>query len=405
MGQLPDREVCVVTYAKIIRFVGGDPNSHTAYWDRKAGGLWEQVMLTKRDEYYDMLATEANIQICVNQATEEIEARPAGEYWGWGGRWALSPDKRIATCASQTLYLTESSAAVPPINPDLPIVQPLHLERRGNDFVDVQGRRIVLPGIDGFDDVYFRTQGRESELDGLMMESQAIGMRTRRIWCMGDAGENQVFSLYPQNIPNYFDQVRSLVAYENSFGIIPLFTCFVDAQRVMPDPAQRRTFWQRLNEALIGSGLYLISGGNQYPKNGFDPWADLTDPGHGVIWSRGSSTDDLQTAPKGAPASELHATRVGFDRALMDATASPPNMRSVSGSGMCWMTEEQPFGDANGYSEVQARQYGAGLAILWALAIHHNRQSQRGQRMTDETARTAVAMVKGMQYGMTDRLS
>jgi len=255
---------------------------------------------------------------------------------------------------------------------------------------------VVYPAIDGFDDVWFAVNNRSAELNALMRESQQLGFQVRRIWCMGDAGQNQVFSLYPQTTPRYMDIVRALVGYQNSFGIIPLLTAFVDAQVVMPNPGQRQAFWRDLNAGLVGSGVYLMSGGNQYPKNGFDPWTDLSDPGHGVIWSRGSSTDDLQTPPKGAPASELHATRNSFDRALMDSTASPPNMRA-NGAGMVWMTEGNPFGDANGYSAEQAWKLGRGYSIDWALAVFHNRQSQRGQLMTEETARAAAEWVRGMR--------
>ncbi len=271
----------------------------------------------------------------------------------------------------------------------------LHLEQRGNDFVNAQGKRIVFPGVDGFDDIYLRVNGKESQLDALTQQSQQLNFIVRRVFCMGDAGENQVFSLYPQNVPGYFDIVRGLVAYENGRGSIPLFNCFVDAQKVMPDQGQRQQFWRDLNDALLGSGMYLMSGGNEAPKNGFDPYADISDPGHGVIWSRGSGLEDSTIPPKGAPSSELHATRNSFDRALMDSTASPPFMRS-EGAGMVWMTEGNPFGDANGYNPQQAWELGRGYSILWALAVFHDRQSQRGLLMTDATASCAHEWVRGM---------
>jgi len=155
-------------------------------------------------------------------------------------------------------------------------------------------------------------------------------------------------------------------------------------------------------EALAGTQT-LLSAFNQWSKNksDFDPWA-LPDPGHGLIWSRGSDTDDSQTPPRGAPASELHATRNSFDRALMDSTASPPFMRKPEsqgggGSGMVWMTEGNPFGDGNGYSDHQAWMLGRGYSIDWALAVFHNRQSQRGLLMTPETARCGAAWVQGMR--------
>lgn len=71
-------------------------------------------------------------------------------------------------------------------------------------------------------------------------------------------------------------------------------------------------------------------------------------------------------------------------------------MRS-KGAGMVWMTEGNPFGDSNSYTDHQAWQLGRGYSIDWALAVFHNRQSQRGQLMTDETARCAAEWVRGMR--------
>lgn len=363
------------------------------YHDRDVVGPWEAVIVTSHEGSVDVRYPAANRQLCITP-DGRLESRPAGTFGAWE-QLTLSADRTTISRAGVTLTVDGDLGT--PTAPG----GPLHLEVRGHDFVDAQGQRIVYPAIDGFDDLWFRIQGREAELDALMVESHQVGMKVRRIWCMGDAGENQVFSLYPQHTTAYFDWLRSIVTYENGHGIIPLFTCFVDAQRVMPNQGDRQRFWMQCQEALSGIGAYLWSGGNQYPKNGFDPWADLADPGHGVIWSRGSSTDDLQTPPRGAPASELHATRNSFDRALMDSTASPPEMRKpANGSGMVWMTEGMPFGDAKGYSEQQARQLGCGYSILWALAVHHNRQSQRGQLMHDDTARTAAAWATGMTRGM-----
>ncbi len=337
---------------------------------------------------------EGWISVLFDEAQWQLAIEPDGRFTtrakgavGLYEKFRLAADRQSCARVGVTLEIVGTLA---------PPVSAIHLEQRGNDFVDAAGQRIVFCGIDGFDDLWFRTQGREAELDALLKESQALKAKVRRIWCMGDAGENQVFSLYPQNVSQYSDQLRSLVAYENGFGVIPLFTVFVDAQRVMPTQADRQRFWVQLCEALAGSGAYLLSGGNQYPKNGFDPWADLASPA-GVIWSRGSSTDDLQTAPRGAPASELHATRNAWPRALMDTTASPPFMRSDGGSTMVWMTEGNPFGDGGAYTAPQAWQLGRGYSIDWALAIYHNRQSQRGQLMQDATARTFEAFEQGMR--------
>lgn len=340
-----------------------------------------------------ILFDEAQVQACVPDPPNppNVETRPKGQVGPWE-KFKLAADRKSISRAGKVLEL---------VGYDVPQPAALHLEVRGADFVDASGKRIVFAGVDGFDDLWYRTSGRESELDALMAESRQLKAIVRRIWCMGDAGENQVFSMYPQNIPGYFDMLRGLVAYENGYGCIPLFTAFVDAQRVMP-PEQRVAFWNQLHDALYGSGLYMVSAWNQWSKNGGNKGVgprDLPNPGRGIVWSRGSDVDDTQTPCDGnggrAVASELHATRNSFERALMDATASPPNMRAVNGATMVWMTEGNPFGDGGAYTAEQAWKLGRGYSIEWALAVHHNRQSQRGQLMQDATARSFEQFERG----------
>lgn len=381
-----------MAYAKRIAYIGVEPKTTTVYANRPTGGAWEEVVLTKRDDYYDMLTVAARRQVCVNQETEQLESRAEGDYWGWGGRWELSADKRIARCSSQTLYLDVTGVVPPPVNPDLPIVQPLHLEQRGYDFVDAAGKRTVFAGCDAFMALRQYRDGGPDALAPFFAQANRLGFTVWRIWSQGSKKQNTVFDLSPTEA-GYYDSIRPFADLCNQHGIIPLLTAFVDNQDVQSPVSH----WTALGSRLQGS-LCLLSGFNQWSKNKstFDPWA-LPSPGAGLIWSRGSDVDDLQTPPKGAPASELHATRNSFDRALMDATASPPNMRSVGGSGMVWMTEGNPFGDGNGYSETQAWQLGRGYSILWALAVFHDRQSQRGLLMNDDTARCGAAWAKGMK--------
>lgn len=388
-----------MAYAKRIAYIGVEPGTRTVYANRASGGLWEAVQLTKRDEFWDMLALEAQVQICVNQGTEQLEGRKVGDYWDWGGRWALSADGRTATCSSQTLYLDVTGTG--PINPGLPIPQPLHLEQRGYDFVDAQGQRIVFPGCDAFMALRQFKDGGSNALQPFFEQSMRLGFKVWRVWSQGSKAQNQVLDLSPKE-SGYYETVPAFIDCCNKIGgIIPLITAWVDNQDLGTDIDH----FGRLVSAGSGGGrMALWSAFNQWTKNQkrdanghyiFTPW-DVPTPSGGVIWSRGSDTDDVQTAPKGAPASELHATRNSFDRALMDATASPPNMRSVSGGGMVWMTEGNPFGDGDGYTEKQAWQLGRCYSGGdWALAVFHDRQSQRGLLMHDDTARCGAAWVKG----------
>ena len=264
----------------------------------------------------------------------------------------------------------------------------------GNDFVDATGKRTVLCGCDAFDDYLFWLSGRADKVGPFLEESQKIKAVVRRVFLMGDAVENTVFTIHPLEIASFYEQLVPFVRFENAHGCIPLLTVNADAQRAMPDAGDRLHNWQRIAWTLRGSGLaYLLSAGNEHNKNGYDPYADVDDPG--VIWSRGSSLEDQQTPPRGATASELHATRISWDRTLEDAVASPHNMRAVSGSGMCWMTEGIPV--TQDTDPQLLWKYGRALSVEWALAIFHDRQGQRGLLRTEAILESAIAFGEGMK--------
>lgn len=363
---------------------GIDPNDpqHRIYTNRDVVGPWEDVTVKAHERWSDILFDAAKRQLCVNQQTGQLESRPAGEIGGWGGQWDVVRDNNawVAKCANWTLAL-EGYAPV----------QKIHLEQRGNDFVDAAGNRVVIPACDMFLALRQWRDGGPDALAPFIAESHRLGFLAWRIWSQGSKAQNTVFDLSPREA-GYYDSVRPFAAHLNANGLIPLLTGYVDNQDVKSPLGH----WVELGARLQGTQT-LLSGFNQWSKNksDFDPWA-LPTPAAGLIWSRGSDVEDIITDPRGAPASELHATRNSFDRALMDSTASPPFMRA-KGAGMVWMTEGQPFGDGNGYSEAQAWQLGRGYSILWSLAVFHNRFSQRMLLMDDATARCAAAWVRGMR--------
>jgi hypothetical protein len=364
------------------RVIGVDPSdpSHVVYTNRDAVGAWEDVAVTRHaDGWVDVRFLAANRQLTITPAGQ-LESRPAGAIGEWE-QFTVSADGTTITRVGVTLPI--DGVITPPASA-------LHLEVRGRDFVDAHGQRVSYPGCDAF--LAFRQyrDGGAAALEPFLAESAAIGFTVWRVFMQGSQAQNQVMNLSPKEA-GYYDDVRPFADLLNAHGIIPLATAYVDNQ----DVRSGLDHWVQLGQRLRGSSS-LLSGFNQWSKNksDFDPWA-LPDPG-GVIWSRGSDVDDTVTDPRGAPASELHATRTSFDRALMDATASPPFMRS-KGAGMVWMTEGNPFGDGNGYTDEQAWQLGRGYSILWALAVFHNRQSQRGEPMHEDTARCGAAWVKGMR--------
>lgn len=363
-------------------YAGIDPGTGDAYANRTSAGPWEAATITPQKQWSDIQFN--GLQFCVNEETKQLESRPKGDIWGWGGQWQIWQQPSagwLASCDAWTFTLEGYAVATP-----------IHLEQRGNDFVDATGNRIVLPGIDAFPALRFWRDGGPDALKALIDESVRLGFKVWRIWSQGSKKQNNFLDLSPTEA-GYYDSISPFTDHLNKNGLIPLLTAYVDNQ----DVKSPVTHWTDLTSRGKGKQA-LWSGFNQWSKNksDFDPWA-LPAPYSGAIWSRGSDTDDVMTAPKGAAASELHATRISFERALMDATASPPTMRKPeNGSGMVWMTEGNPFGDSKGYSENQAWKLGRGYSIEWALAVFHNRQSQFGQLMNADTSRCAAQWVKGL---------
>lgn len=364
---------------------GIDPNDpqHRIYTNRDVVGPWEDVTIAAHERWSDILFDAAKRQLCVNQQTGQLESRPAGEIGGWGGQWDIVRDNNawVAKCANWTLALEGYRPAVK-----------IHLEQRGNDFVDAAGNRVVFPATDQFFAFRQFLDGGPAALQPAIDESNRLGFTAWRMWSRASKKQNTIADLNPAEA-GYYDHVRPCTDFLNANGIVPLWTGYVDNQD-FPSPMAH---WTLLGERLVGSAA-LLSLANQWQKNigGLNVNA-FGAPGAGLIWSRGSSVNlDEQTPPRGAPASELHPTHVSCDRALMDSTASPINMRQVGGSTLVWMTEGHPFGDADAYSERQAWQLGRGYSIDWGLAVFHNRQGQRMQLMNDDTARCAAAWAKGM---------
>lgn len=277
------------------------------------------------------------------------------------------------------------------IEPDAP-PEPPHQSRPylqivGNDFVAIAGERQVLSGCDGFTDLRRFRDGGEAALLPFLHESNDLEFTVRRVWSQGSKRQNTVMDLSPTE-PGYYDSIRPFVDTLNAHGIIPLLTCYVDNQ----DVQSPLSHWTNLADRVRGSSC-LLSGFNQWSKNKstFGP-DDLADLGHEFAWSRGSDVDDTKTPPHGAPASELHSTRISFDRSLMDSVASPINMRQ-NGSTMVWMTEGIPVEQST--DPFVMWQLARCYATCWALAVFHHHTPQ-GQLMSGGIRRCAEAWRQGM---------
>lgn len=367
------------------KVIGVEPaHPSVVYADRAQVGAWEEVKLIAHPEDLFEIRFIASNRTLSLTPWGTLETRDPGTFGEWE-RFKVNQ----TTGALFRLPILPSFA----IEGWTPAPSLIHLEARGNDFVDVKGDRTVLPGVDMFPAFRFYRDNGPDALAPFFEESSRLGFKVWRMWSQGSKRQNTFLDLSPKE-SGYYDDVRPCTDLINSKGIIPLWTGFVDNQDVLSPISH----WSALGERLVGSSS-LLSGFNQWTKNksDFDPWA-LPSPGPGLIWSRGSAGDlDSQVPPRGATFSELHATRNSFERALMDATASPINMRQVSGSSLVAMTEGNPFGDGNAYSEHQAWMLGRAYSIDWGLAVFHNRQSQFGRLMNEDTSKAGAAWVKGME--------
>lgn len=276
---------------------------------------------------------------------------------------------------------------LPPLQPDLTV---LHVE--GLDFVDDQGKKFVLKGCDQF--MAYRMFLDGTDLSPLLLESEALGFNYWRVFMMGSKAQNGLLQL-THNDQGYWTGLRPFADFLNANGIGLLATVFVDAQDVCPDPHVQLSVWLDMGVQLEGTNT-LMSGGNEWRKNGFNPGNLTPLP---LLWSRGS---DLGDNPPFAPAGsfmEFHPRR-DLPAALMDTVASPvfiygnvakvpliidePPRMGLDGSGpdyadphVCWKF---------------ARHY----STECAGAVFHSRPGQQGRVMDPLTRSCAQSWLSGL---------
>lgn len=363
------------------KYLGIEPGTLTVYANRDALGSWEAAEVTTHPTFVDVRFVAANRQLTITPG-KALESRPAGAIGEWEELF-LSTDQNVISRAGVSLEVVGEIA---------PPVAAVHLEQRGNDFVDAQGHRVVYPGCDGFLDYRIWLDQGQSGLDPFLKESHDLGFVVRRVFLQGDASQNGVLTLWPAREPNWRPQLRPFVTYCNAHGVIPLLTFCVDNQVVKSDLV---ALWTAAHAELQGLA-YLASWGNELDKNGGDP-NQCPHPGPGVFWSRGSKTQDTFYPPNGATAAEFHPVRnIEEGRTQMDAVASVFYMQA-HGCGMLWLDESYPFD--NPTPPHYAYDLGRLYATYWAVAVFHNRQGQRGQLLGPGTRACAEAWVKGMTLG------
>jgi len=282
------------------------------------------------------------------------------------------------------------------IAPPVPDLQPLRIS--GRDFVTESGARRVLKGCDAFMAYRLFLDGGAAALVPFVEESRSLAFDLWRVFLMGSKRQNQVMDLAPSEA-GYYDRLRPFVATLNANGLTLLATVFVDAQDVMPNVSARQAHWREMASQLRGT-VTLLSAGNEWRKNGFDP-GEMSDPG--MIWSRGSdlSVGDNEHAPYRPYGSfaEYHPRR-DLWASLMDTVASPVFIYETNGLQAPLIIDEPPKMGTNGSGGFEqpamARRYAQHLSAECAGAVFHNYFNQRGLLMDGHTRMVAEAWQAGM---------
>lgn len=148
----------------------------------------------------------------------------------------------------------------------------------------VNGKRWTWAMMTGFCDYALWLAGRKDDLHAVWQQAKDLGANGRRV--LGQM--HFITRLYPQDHPNYYAELQPFAADAATFGLRLHFDVFADNQEIHLGEAH----WQQVRAQLEPVESVLIGAGNEWPKNGFDPFA-LSQPM--VIASQGSHLGD--TAP------------------------------------------------------------------------------------------------------------
>ena len=271
-----------------------------------------------------------------------------------------------------------------------PKVVPLpQLEVRGKDFF-LNGERTVLRGVDQFVAVRQLLDG--VDLTPLIEESKSLNVNCWRVFGMASSKQNGYYDLRPSE-PAYYEAVSKLAHLLADSGIYLLLVAYADNQ----DIKAGLDHWLRLGEVCGQVPTTLLSGGNEFSKNGFDPGGLTPLP---IVWSRGSNIGDQKPPTvNGACFAEFHPRR-DFPKSLDDAVASATFL-AAAGYNCPLVIDEPPRMGTDGSGAVYADpficwQFGRIYSASTAGAVFHSRRGQRGEVMDPLTLSCAEAFLKGL---------
>jgi hypothetical protein len=300
--------------------------------------------------------------------------------WCEAGATGEQIQQRLHDEPEAVAYRTKPVPLPTPILPDL--------TTSGIDFM-ANGQRVVLKGTDQFLALRMMLDGQD--LTPLIQESQELGFDMWRVFATGSRAQNGSLELRPTE-GGYYEAMGQLGATLHSAGIRLLLCAHVDNQDVKA-PADH---WGRCADALRPFGA-LLSGGNEWSKNGFDP-AALSVPSD-ILWSRGSDVEDRLPVAGVGSFMEFHPRRL-WPTIMLDSVASPVEIYKHRPLVPLVIDEPARMGSEGSGAEYAdprncwrfARHY----ATEAAGAVFHSRAGQRGQVMDPQTRACAEAWQKGM---------
>lgn len=271
------------------------------------------------------------------------------------------------------------------------------LDIDGPWFIDKASRqRAFLLGTDQF--VAYERFRAGADLSALYRESQDLGFWIWRVFTMA------TWTVHPDE--DDLSQIGPFVDELNAHGITPQLEVLADCQVLLPSWLHQQRRWQAICDRVRGKSV-LVSGGNEWDKNGFDP-IDLQEPGPDVIWSRGSATGDkVPYLPPGLY--HCFHPRRDYPKMLDDSVASATFLAAHGYTRPLVMDEGIGFAsytqDGRRSNDPElARRLAGHYALEWAGAYFHNEPGMSCILMDDVTRRCAEAWT-GMILRVTGQLT
>jgi hypothetical protein len=185
-----------------------------------------------------------------------------------------------------------------------PFPEPLRVE--GTWFATTQGQPWSMIGCSDFALLANKLHGQD--IQPVLEQRATLGFNTLRVFamCLNYEPGGTMFDLVPSHYPNYWDVYRQVADEVHGWGMRIEFTVFAAASRAMPDPNERRAFWQACCDHVGDLELLDLVNENDQADNHIDISQFQRPP---RIASRGSNGADSWPVEPAWDWAPLHPSR------------------------------------------------------------------------------------------------